>query len=317
MSSASQVFAELGLLAHQAEHAGVAGVQAADAHPERVAPRRLARVIARQDDARAEEDGAAVELAQALGLDFDELDLLGVGGQLLGRDLLRQLQLPVAAMRGVEVNLLRLAVEVARRTAASAGRRCSRTMPGQSSRRPASAERLVMREGEGSLVEHGDCARGEGAHVTRQGLRRIEAGAAEREARLGIVRPGEDDEQPAIFGCGGQALVDGDLELPRGPGSANSPRAPPEARGRAGNGAAALIIIHEAASGFSSRAGPRRHETLDDQDGSREQHHGADQVGQGGRVGAAGPWRTRARGCARGCRRPGRRRWSRLARERA
>ena len=49
--------AEFGCLRHLAEDACVAAVQASDADAERIAPRRLARVVAGQDDPRAKEDG--------------------------------------------------------------------------------------------------------------------------------------------------------------------------------------------------------------------------------------------------------------------
>jgi len=91
------------------------------------------------------------------------------------------------------VDLLRFAVEVARR-----GRETQVGVAVEQCLREVVAGRqrgeMADREGEGSLVEHGDRARVEGGYVTRQSFRRIEASAAERKARLGIALLGQDQE---------------------------------------------------------------------------------------------------------------------------
>ena len=82
-------------------------------------------------------------------------------GNCSGGNLLRQLQLPGAALRGVEVDLLRFAVEVARRLRrAQVGVAVEQCLGEVVARRQRGE--IGDREGKGGLVEHGDCAGGKG-----------------------------------------------------------------------------------------------------------------------------------------------------------
>ena len=123
----------------------------------------------------------------------------GFGGQLFRGNLLGQLQLPVPALRGVEVDFLRQAIKVARRIwQTQVGVGIKQGLREVIPRRQAG--QVGDREGKGARVGNRDCTRGETLEVTCQDLRRIEAGSVEREARFGIGRFGQNDEQPAILG---------------------------------------------------------------------------------------------------------------------
>ena len=148
-------------------------------------------------------------------MNLDELDLLRFGRQLVRGNLLRQFQLPASALRPVQSDLPRLAVEVARRPrGAQVGVGIKQGLREVIPRRHLGE--ICDGETKGARAKNRDCARRKNLEVARQDLRRIRAGTPERQARFGIVRPREDDEQPAIPGWVGQALLDGNLELPWG-----------------------------------------------------------------------------------------------------
>src|SRR5205807_2500330 len=104
---------EIGFFAHQPCDTAVAGVERANADPQRIAARVLGFVIAREDDACAQEDWPTVKLAQKFRLNFDEFDLLRVRAQLFWRNLLVQFEFVSPA--AFQMKLLWRAVEIAGR----------------------------------------------------------------------------------------------------------------------------------------------------------------------------------------------------------
>ncbi len=105
--------AEAGRRAHHVADAREARAVAADVDTQGIPAILLGREIARQDQAGAEVDGPAVELAQHLGAQLEVPHVLGVRGQLLGRHGFRELKLYDAAFGRIDDEGLGGAVEIA------------------------------------------------------------------------------------------------------------------------------------------------------------------------------------------------------------